>query len=297
MADIFTLAVNDLDESFNVQDTRNYGLSMVFNEAGASCSFLDFRRNKYLGIQHIKKNDPDSGKNVAGAKPSFEDFLKSAFSSLPWLKNQYKSIKIAYEGTKSTLIPAPLFDVKERDNYLRFSFAEGVEEKSFSDHLIPLDIQHVYAIPVTVYNTIKNHYPMVSMVSFASVVIESIWINYKNRINTNRVFLHIRENWFDLMIFDGHRMSYFNSFAYQNREDIIYYLIFVMEQLNHNPENMPVILLGNIEKNAPLSELLYKYVRHIEFARRNDAFKYSHTLDHFPSHFYYPLLNFQICGL
>jgi len=297
MADLFTVVINKLDESFNIQETRNYGLSLVFGEGGFSYAVLDFKRNKYLCIQQIKKNDLTSSHGAQPIKPSFEDFLKSAFSAMPWLKNQYKTIRIAYEGKKSTLIPSLLFDVKERDHYLQFGFSGSQDEKTFSDHLIPLDIQHVYSVPAPVLNSIKSHYPSVGLVHFSSVLIESIWINYKNRINTNRVFLHIRDNMIDLMIFDGRQMSYFNSFAYQNRDDIAYYLIFVMEQLNHNPETIPLVLLGNIEKNSPLYDLLFKYVRHVEFARRNDAFKYSHILNQIPPQFYFPLLNFQACGL
>ncbi|MEI7980355.1 MAG: DUF3822 family protein [Bacteroidota bacterium] len=297
MADLFTLDVNKLDESFNIQETRNYGLSMVFSETSFSYSILDFRRNKYLGIQQVKRNDRVPLHGTPAAKTTFDDFLRSAFNAMPWLKNQYKTIRIAYEAKKSTLIPAQLYEAKERDHYLPFGFTEDPDEKTFSDHLVPLDIQHVFTIPVSILHSIKVHYPPVNIVHFSSVIIESIWLNYKNRINSSKVFLHIRENRFDLMIFDGRQMSYFNSFPFQNKEDICYYLIFALEQLSHNPENIPLVLLGHIEKNSPIFELLYKYVRHIEFARRNDAFKYSHALNQFPPHFFFPLLNFQACGL
>jgi len=297
MSDLFSIVTNKLDESFNIQETRNYGLSLIFGDTAFSYAILDFKRNKYLCIQQIKKNDLSVSHGAQPVKPSFEDFLKSVFNAMPWLKNQYKSIRIAYEGKKSTLIPSPLFDVKEREHYLNFGYSFNQEETIFSDALTPLDIQHVYSVPPLVLNSLKTHYPSAGLVHFSSVLIESIWINYKNKINTNRVFLHIRDKMVDLMVFDGRQMSYFNSFAYQNRDDIVYYLIFVMEQLNHNPETIPLVLMGNIEKNSPLYELIFKYVRHVEFARRNDMFKYSHILNQIPSHFYFPLLNFQACGL
>lgn len=297
MPELFTLVANVLDESFAIQETKNYDLSVVFSETGFSCSILDYRRSKYLGIQQVKRNDQGSNPKYKGIKPGFEDFLKSAFAALPWLKNQYRSVHIAVETKKSTLIPAVLFDSQERQNYLNFNFTGGEEERILSDHLIPADIQHVYSIPEKIYTALKGHFPQVNPVSYASVIIASVWIHYKNRINNNRVFLHVGDHRFEILIFDGHRMSYFNTFPYQNREDIVYYLIFVMEQLNQNPENTPVIILGNIDKNNSLLELIYRYVRHVEFVRRNEAFKYSHTLNQFPPHFYYPLLNFQICGL
>ncbi len=297
MADQFTVAINKLDESFNPQETRNYGLAILFSESGLAYCILDFRRTKFLGVQQLLRTEVKSHHAPPGSKQSFDDFLRSVFNALPWLKNPYKSVKIAFEGKKCTLIPSQLFDPAERENYLRFNFHQTEEEQTFSDHLIPMDSHHVFSIPGPVLKAFRGYFPNQKIVHFSSVLIESIWINYKNRINANRVFIHVREKVFDMMIFDGRQMSYFNTFQFQNPEDVVYYLIFVLEQLNFNPENMPLVLLGNVEKGTGIFELLFKYVRHIEFGRRNEAFKYSYILNQLPPQSYYPLLNFFSCGL
>ena len=99
------------------------------------------------------------------------------------------------------------------------------------------------------------------------------------------------------MIFDGRQMSYFNTFSFTNPEDVAYYLIFVLEQLNFNPETVPVVLLGAIEMGDGLSELLPRYVRNIETGRRSDAYRYSYMMNQLPPHFCFPLLNLFSCGL
>jgi len=297
MADQFTVAINKLDESFNLQETHNYGLAILFSESGFAYCILDFKRNKYLGIQQLIRSEVKSQHAIPNAKQSFDDFLKSVLNAMPWLKNQYKSVKIAYEGKKSTLIPAQLFDASEKESYLKFSFQQKEEEVAFADHLLPMDSYQVFAIPVSTLNAIRGHYPNMKVVHFSSVLIESIWVNYKNRINANRVFIHVREKFFDLMIFDGRQMSYFNTFPFLNPEDVAYYLVFVLEQLNFNPEMMPLVLLGNVEKSSGLFELLFKYVRHVEFGKRNEVFKYSYILNQLPPQSHYPLLNFFSCGL
>jgi hypothetical protein len=297
MVDQFTVLINKLDESFNPQDTRNYGLAIIFNESAFSYCILDFRRNKFLGIQQLVRIDAKTQHALPNAKQSFDEFLRHVINAMPWLKNQYKSIKIAYEGKKCTLIPAQLFDPAEKDVYLKFCFHQSEDEMAFSDHLLPMDSHQVFSMPGPVFKTIRGHYPNIKVVHFSSVLIESIWINYKNRINANRAFIHLRDRLFDLVIFDGRQMSYFNTFPFQNPEDVVYYLIFALEQLNFNPETMPLVLLGNVEKGTGVFELLFKYVRHIEFGRRNDAFKYSYILNQLQPHAHYPLLNFFSCGL
>jgi hypothetical protein len=297
MADQFTVVINKLDETFNLQETRNYGLAILFSESSFAYCILDFKRNKYIGLHQLVRNDVKPHHPQSNPRQSFEDFLRSILVAMPWLKNPYKSVRIAYEGKKSTLIPAQLFDATEKESYLKFNFQQKEEEMYFADHLLPMDSYQVFAIPVPVLNAIRGHFPNIKVVHFSSVLIESIWINYKNRINTNRVFIHVRDKMFDLMIFDGRQMSYFNTFSFQNPEDVAYYLIFVLEQLNFNPESMPLVLMGNVEKGTGIFELLFKYVRHIEFGRRNEAFKFSYILNQLPPQSYYPLLNFFSCGL
>ncbi len=286
-----------MDDSFNIQETRNYGLAIFFSDTTLTFCILDFKRNKFIGLQQLVKADVQPQNALPNQKISYPDFLDSVFSAMPWLKSSFKIVKIAYEGRKGTLIPAPLFDMDEKENYLKFNFQPGGEEQVLSDHLLSMDSYQVFAVPDLIFKSIGGYFQETKIVSAASVLIESIWINYKNRINTSRVFLHIRATLFDLMIFDGRHMTYFNTFPFQNPEDVTYYLIFVLEQLNFNPETVPLILLGDIEKGAPLFELLFKYVRQVDFGRKNEAYLYSYLMTQFPQHTQYPLFNFFSCGL
>jgi len=296
MPDFFNVIVNKTDDSLNPQETRNYGLFIQVNETNFAFAVLDYKRNKYISIHHFKKNEYSHRAGHTG-KPSYDDFLKGIVTAIPWLKNPFKTVKIAYEGKKSTLIPAPLYDANEQIEYLRFNFPMGSDEKAFADHLVHLDNFNVYSIPEATLNTIQNHFRGIHIIHNTSLVIDSIWMNYKNRLNANRAFIHIREKQFDLMIIDGRQMSYFNSFPWVSPEDVAYYLIFVLEQLGYNPENIPVVLLGNVERSSTLHELLFRYVRQVEFGKRNETFKFSYIFNQISSQAFYSLLNFAQCGL
>ena len=113
----------------------------------------------------------------------------------------------------------------------------------------------------------------------------------------NRIFLHMKEKIFDILIYDGKQILYFNSFNWMVAEDVVYFLIFVLEQLSINPEQASVVLLGNIDRGSNLFELIYRYVKNMEFGRRNVTYKYSPVLDSVAPQSYYPLLSFNGCGL
>jgi hypothetical protein len=286
-----------MDESFNPLDTRNYGLSVVLSESMFSCCVLDFRRNKFLGLQQLVRNDIRAVEMQPGSPVEGTDFIAGIHTAIPWISNPFRQIKIAFDGGKSTLIPAFLYDPEEKEDYFRFNFTCETDELVCSDHLMPIDAWNVYTANGSVLESTKKVFPKSRVVHCTSLLIESVWINYKNRINSPHVFLHVRDSVFDLMIFDGQQMTYFNSFTFQTPEDVTYYLIFVLEQLNFNPEQIPLVLLGDIDTGKDLAELLLRYVRHVEKGRRNEAYNYSYVLNHLPSQAFFPLLNFFSCGL
>ena len=61
-------------------------------------------------------------------------------------------------------------------------------------------------------------------------------------------------------------MVFFNSFEYQTKEDFIYYLLFVFEQLQLDPQKQAITLYGNISTNSELYQIAYQFIRFVEVA-------------------------------
>ena len=99
-----------------------------------------------------------------------------------------------------------------------------------------------------------------------------------------------------MMIFEKKQLVYSNAFHFRAPEDFLYYVIFVMEQLNLNPEEVPVTLLGDISTKTPHFDLIFKYIRNVDFALRNESAQYSYVFDDVPGHSFYTLLNPVLCG-
>ena len=94
MADQFIPVIYKLDESFNLLETRNYGLSVIFSETSFSYAVLDFKRNKYLGVSQLSRTIVQPPDTLTDPKQPFDDFLESIFENMPWLRNPFKMVKI-----------------------------------------------------------------------------------------------------------------------------------------------------------------------------------------------------------
>ena len=61
----------------------------------------------------------------------------------------------------------------------------------------------------------------------------------------------------------------YNTFDYTTKEDFIYYLLFTAEQLGLNPEEFPLVLLGNVTKEDELFKIAYTYIRNVSIIKNS----------------------------
>ena len=64
--------------------------------------------------------------------------------------------------------------------------------------------------------------------------------------------------------FKDNKLIFYNAFDYESPEDILYYLLFCLSQLNLDVEKTHVLCYGDINLDYKLYNLLYTYIRNIE---------------------------------
>jgi hypothetical protein len=277
MAENLHPILSKIDESFDEKDLQKYDLIFEMGEKTFGYSLLDVEKNKFIALGFYRNH------------------LADLISSLSWLGGQFHSVNGIIGNSRFTLIPESLFIENEKESYFNFLHEQETDEIVLSDRLAHLGIYTVYSIPGACRRDIVNVFPKVTFCHISSALISNIWMSVKNKTG-RKVFLNLREEQFDLLAFEENQLKYCNSFRFLTAEDIAYYVIFVFEQLNMNPEEVHLALLGNVDKFSPVFELLFRYIRDIEFVKRNNGFNYSYLFNDVPGHYYYTLLNPTTCG-
>jgi hypothetical protein len=270
---------NLFDESFRPEEPDRYSLVMEVERKKFSFSLLDIEKNKFVGVG------------------SFSLPFRGVVDSIDWIRHPFHKKKIIIANTRSTLIPAALFSKDEKQDYLDFNMEREKSDAICYDQLENLGIFNIFCIPGQLKNDLDSVFPNINVCHVSSVLMDSLYVNYKNLMGTGKIFLNVRHEEFDLLVFNGKQLNYFNSFSFKVPDDLAYYLIFVMEQMNLNPEETPIVLLGDTEKKSGIVDILFRYIRNIDFAGRNETFNYSYAFNDIPGHFYYTLFNSEQCGL
>jgi len=105
------------------------------------------------------------------------------------------------------------------------------------------------------------------------------------------MFVHVQGNQFEIVVVENKKLILYNSFEYQTKEDLVYYILFVAEQLKQNPEDFDLELYGEIEPYSEIYALIYKYVRNVYFGKRLEKHQYSHEMDGVNEHDFFALIN------
>ncbi len=280
--------ISYFDKSFKESQTRNYTLSIQIGIKGLVFTVYNPDKNKFIGVEQYHFSDSENVKQLPL-------FLGKIFNNRPSFAFPYKSVFLMYENKYSTLIPEPLFSEEKKNLYLGFNQPFQENSRIVFDVLKNNQAVNIYYIPNQVVEKVKNFWANVKILHFSTALIESLSANFKNKADAKTLFVNLRSSCFDLVYFKENKLHFYNTFDFNTKEDFIYFLIISIDQLMLNPENVKLILLGNISKTDETYTMIQQYINNYSFISRNDNYGYSYVLDELKYHRYYTLFNALQC--
>jgi len=275
--------LHNVDKSLESDHFKKLILSIQLKLDGFSFSILNQELNKVVAIVDYKFDD------VKHPLQLLEN-IKSIYENDTLLGMEFVEVKVSHVNNISTLVPVALFDDDKLRSYLEFNQKLLENEYITYDIIASNEIANVYS-PFTVVNDfLFEKYGEFTFKHFSSVLIE----NFLEQSATNqemKFFVNVFSNQFEIVVVENKKLILYNSFTYTTKEDFVYYILFVAEQLKQNPEDFDLELYGEIEPYSEIYTLLYKYVRNVYFGKRTEKYNYSHELNSVNEHDFFALLN------
>ena len=276
-----------LDKSFSKSDSENYNLLMQFGLNGLSYAILDKKRNKFIALYKYDFQELIEPNLI-------KDYLKDVIDQDLNLKNKFRRVKCSYVTSKNTLVPAPLFDESKLSSYLKFNHHIDQGEKANHDIIQGLDSMNVYTIHRELDNTLNKHFQNFHLFHFSTPLIEGVLSQNKN-LTAKKLIVNVQSNQFEVLLIEGKKLHLYNTFQYYSKEDFIYYILFVCDEMELNPETIDIEIVGSLEKTSELYKIAAKYVRKVGFGNRIDSAEYCFEIKDLPSHQNYNLFNLNLC--
>lgn len=255
---------------------------------GFSFALLNIREQKYIALEYYDLQNCSNFQEVA-------EQLDPIISTQELLQQDFASVTTCIGNNLNTLIPKALYKEEIGKEILGFNQALLKNENESTDWLASIQAYNSYIIPQDLERCFNKHFPNHKWKHQSTVFIESLLQQFKLQDGA-KIYLSVQNKNFEIVVLDGKKLKFFNGYSYRTSEDLIYYLLFVCEQLGLNPDQVPLVISGEIEEESEVYKILYKYVRNISFIKRNPNYNYSFILDQVQEHYYYKLLNLHLCA-
>jgi hypothetical protein len=281
-----TPSISLLDETADLKRSKDYVVHLMAGLGSFSFAILDKAKNRFVALESYHLQHALNSENLSKT-------LDELVGGHTLLKENFEDVYFAYDSPRATLVPEALFDAQQIRSYIQFNHISEANDQVMSDQLKHLDTRNIYLLPENVQKAVTKLYPKARFRHASSSLLESLAMKYKNEPNAKLV-VHVSLTHFEIILFEGKHLKFYNTFRHQTSEDFMYYLLFVCEQLKLNPESLELILIGEVEKNSAIYSMLYKYIRNIRFGERPEAFSYCHPMNMMPGHFYCNLFSQQL---
>jgi Protein of unknown function (DUF3822) len=226
------------------------------------------------------KTTPKTNKNNHITKIVSENLI-----SKPELNEQYDEIIVLYSNNLNTFVPDTLFDEDYLGSYLQYNTKVFETDFFAFDTIENFEMHNVFIPYIHINNILIDHFKNFKYKHSNSILVPKI-LNLSKNNDSKKMYVHVQKNHFEIIVAHNQKLILFNSFEYKTPEDFIYYILFTAEQLDLNPDNVSLELLGDISQNDDFYKIAYKYIRnisflHVNFLRVNNYFSEAENLKHF----------------
>jgi hypothetical protein len=277
-----------LDESLDINQTQSYHLSIQLGLNGLSFCILDTVTRKYIALRHYPFTDDEDQRKYAS-------LLQPVIEKDELLQKPFKSSAVIIESFKSVFIPSSLFKKEEKETYFSFNHHTEDGDHIFSDKLSGPDAWCLYAIQEEISDFFSHSFADIRQFHHTRPFIEGIFKHPGVKEKEAAIYLLIHDTFFDVAVVHNHKLILFNTFKYRQVNDMVYIILYVIQMLQLDQHNVPIVLQGKVNIHSSLLGTLKRYVQHVSLAKRNSSYTYSYKFNTIPEHTFANLFNVHPC--
>jgi hypothetical protein len=235
---------------------------------------------------------------VPAAKNAGEyiSLLDQFFSQESMLMKKYPAAVVGIATPCHTLVPNALFDPSQLDNYLKFNFRLTDGFMAASDRIEESGAQNVYGFLPGFKDMLRKHFRDAVIVHRSTAFLKAASLYDKLFPSATALYLHISDESSLLAGFDEQKTAFFNSFPAGSREDLLYFILYTLEQLKRKPDEVRLTISGMIREGSEDLNFLRQYLPDTGLFQPLPQFGYSAMLRQAPLHRYLDLFALALCG-
>ena len=254
----------DLKSNLDLHTIKRKQLSIQFSLDGFSFCVFDLDLLKFIVYKEY------TFKQQYKTPEELLTHVKQVFLAEEMLLDTYERKLVIHVNDLSAFVPTPLFDENNLETYIKYG-NRTYDSDFFEYDLVSQEMVSVFVPYIHINNFLIDQFGSFEYKHFSSILVEKLINYYTNKTGTT-FFIHVFDTHFEIIVAKQKKLVLYNTFKYANKEDFAYYVLFVIEQLQCNPEVIPVKLLGKIDLESELFTIIYNYIRNVSMLDYNAKF-------------------------
>lgn len=125
-----------------------------------------------------------------------------------------------------------------------------------------LSIKCAFSVPIAIEDWLEEHFYDYTITHLIPIILHGI---SEGETSGNNVFCAVTDQSISVVAMVEEKIKYANSFEIHHPEDMLYYLRLATEQANQDPGGTDICLIGRIQENSRLINLIKPYFDSISF--------------------------------
>ena len=204
--------------------------------------FLMQKRNKNTSSETIEIHQFKSNFFI-GNKNNFKLFNPKSFFKKD--KN-FENINIIHFYKPPVIVPNKLFKKENLNKYLSTNYMLSNNSNISYDETSNKLIYIVYEKKKNLESLLNKKGIKFRSINYFTVMYE--YLTHLKKDDEISIYINLRTNLFDLIIYNQNEFLYFNSFNKNNKEEFLYYLLYVLKNFEADINATKINFLGKFEE-------------------------------------------------
>lgn len=250
-----------------------------------------------ISNQHIvllEKNNNTSQSfeyyEISGTNGDWDSIFASAKNQSKILSNFYSNTTVYLNSLENLIVPSEKFQRNSVDAFLTTVYGDTNNTQTETDLI------NIADNPVAVYrcsnelNTaIKKYFVSFNYKSIYTKTLENLFHN--DRMLMEMVKVQLYESTMLVVVICNNKLMLIQTYNYTSPEDIIYYLLNIVQEFNLSVKSTPVEVSGFIDKNSRQFELLENIFGRLSLETISNDGLFNTSVEPSKAHFYTPFYN------
>lgn len=207
------------------------------------------------------------------------------------LDRSYNNTKVFYNLPENVLVPSEKFSEDAAESYLSMVHGDNINEAIQHDVLdINTPIVNVYRIKRILYEMVRTNFMMVQPKHLYTQLLENNLGGYNLHSGTSLKIQFYNKCILLMLLKDG-KLQYIQSHSCLTQDDMLYYILSLLQQFHIQPADVKVELGGQIDTRSQYYDYIKKIFTNIQFEIAASEKLMKELKENYPPHYLSPYFN------